>query len=99
MMKRIGLWSMRVLVAFAAISLAAYAIDWTVYRLRGSPHSTVAVSQFLVIPLKGQKTEYDYLGTADVPCAVALFPHGGQDPCWHLKRNPNQWENAGSPAY
>ena len=99
MMKRIGLWSMRVLVAFAAISLAAYAIDWTVYRLRGSPHSTVAVSQFLVIPLKGQKTEYDYLGTGDVPCAVALFPHGGQDPCWHLRRNPNQWENTGSPAY
>ncbi|MGA2206240.1 MAG: hypothetical protein ABSG10_05875 [Terracidiphilus sp.] len=99
MMKRIGLWSMRMLVAFAAISLAAYAIDWTVYKLRGSPHSTVAVSQFLVIPLKGQKTEYDYLGTADVPCAVALFPHGGQDPCWHLMRNPNQWENAGSPAY
>jgi hypothetical protein len=45
------------------------------------------------VPLKGQKEEYDYLGTADVPCSRSLFPQGGNDPCWHLRRNPNQWEN------
>lgn len=89
----------RMLVAFAAVSLAAFAIDWTVYKLRGSPHSTVAVSQFMVIPLKGGNTEYDFLGTVNVPCAVALFPHGGQDPCWHLRRNPNRWVNVGAPSY
>jgi len=99
MMRWLGRWFLRVLVTFAAISLAAYAVDWTVYKLRGSPHSTVTVSRFMVIPLKDQKTEYDYLGAADVPCAVALFPHGGQDPCWHLRRNPNQWENVGTPSY
>ncbi len=98
-MRWLGRWFLRVLVAFAAISLAAYAVDWTVYKLRGSPHSTVTVSRIMVIPLKGQKTEYDYLGTADVPCAVALFPHGGQDPCWHLRRNANQSEKVGTPAY
>jgi hypothetical protein len=99
MMRWLGRWLLRVLVAVAAISLVAYAADWAVYHLRGSPQSTVAVSRFMVIPLKGQKTEYDFLGTASVSCVVALFPHGGEDPCWHLKRNPNQWENAGTPAY
>jgi len=99
MMRSLGRWLLRVLTAIAVVFLAAFAVDFAVYKLRGSPHSTVAVSRFLAIPLKGQKTEYDYLGAADVPCAVALFPHRGQDPCWLLKRNPNQWENAGAPAY
>jgi hypothetical protein len=99
MMRWLGRWLLRVLVAFAAISLAAFAIDFTVYKLRGSPHSTVAVNQFMSVPLKGQATELDYLGTVDVPCAVALFPQGGQDPCWYLKRNANQWDKVGAPAY
>lgn len=99
MMRWLGLWLLRALVAVAAISLVAYATDWLVYHFRGSPQGTVAVSQFMVIPLKAQKTEYDYLGTTNVSCAVALFPHGGEDPCWHLRRNPNQWENTGTPAY
>jgi hypothetical protein len=98
-MRWLGRWLMRVLLAVAIVSLAAYAIDFAVYKLRGSPQSSVPVSRFMSIPLKGQKTEDDYLGTADVACAVALFPHGGQDPCWHLRRNPNQWENVGTPAY
>jgi hypothetical protein len=98
-MRWLGRWLMRVLLAVAIVSLAAYAIDFAVYKLRGSPQSSVSVSRFMSIPLKGQKTEDDYLGTADVACAVALFPHGGQDPCWHLRRNPNQWENVGTPAY
>jgi hypothetical protein len=98
-MRRIGVWLLRGLIGFAAFSLVAFAVDWTVFALRGSPHSTVAVSRFMIVPLKGQKTEYDYLGTANVSCAVALFPQDGQDPCWHLKRNPNQWENVGTPQY
>jgi hypothetical protein len=92
MMRWLGQWALRLLVAIAVLSLAAFAVDWTVYKLRGSPHSMVAVSQFLQVPLKDGKTEDDYLGTVNVPCAVALFPQGGQDPCWNLRRNPNQWE-------
>jgi len=59
-------------------------------QLRGSPSSTVTVNRFLSVPLKGNKIEYDYLGTADVACSVSLFPQGGQSPCWRLRRNPNQ---------
>ena len=99
MMRWLCKWLLRVLVAVAVITLVGYVIDWMVYHARGSPQSTVSVSRFMVIPLKGQKTEYDFLDTANVPCAVALFPHGSEDPCWHLRRNPNQWVNAGTPAY
>ena len=99
MMRWLGLWLLRLILLLSVVSLASYVVDWTVYKLRGSPHSTVAVSQFMVVPLKGGKTEYDYLGTANVPCAQALFPHGGQDPCWSLRRNPNHWQNVATPAY
>lgn len=99
MMRSFCRWLLRALVAVAVISLVAYVVDWTAYHLRGSPQSTVSVSRFMTVPLKDQKTEYDFLDTSNVPCAVALFPHAGEDPCWHLRRNPNQWVNAGAPAY
>ena len=93
MFRWIGGWLVRAFLALAAATLVAYAGDSIVYALRGSPSATVTVDRFMGIPLKGQKTEYDYLGKVQEPCAVALFPHKGQDPCWHLRRNPNQWEN------
>jgi hypothetical protein len=96
MMRSLGKWLLRVVFAIAAIALIAFAVDFAVYKLRGSPHSTVTVNQFLSVPLKGQKTEYDYLGSTDVSCAVALFPQGGQQPCWYLRRHPDQWDAVGS---
>jgi len=99
MMRWLGRWLLRVLIAFAAVTLAAFLLDWAVYHFRGSPESVVIVNRFLSVPLKGQKTEFDFLGTANVPCVVALFPHGGMAPCWYLQLHPNQWDNAGAPAY
>lgn len=93
MMRCLGRWFFRLFLAVAVVSLIAYGVDSAVYTVRGSPKATVAVSRFMGIPLKGNKEEYDYLNTVQTPCAVALFPHGGLDPCWHLRRNPNQWEN------
>ena len=51
-MRRLGRWALRVLLAIAVISLATFVVDLAVFKLRGSPHSTVAVSQFMEIPLK-----------------------------------------------
>lgn len=93
MFRLFGRWLVRAFLALAVATLAAYAIDSIVYVLRGSPSSTVTVNRFMGIPLKGQKEEYDYLGSAPEPCAVALFPHSGEDPCWKLRRFPNQWDN------
>lgn len=99
MIRAIVRWIFALLVLFAAVSLVAFVLDWAVFKLRGSPQSTVAVSQYMEVGLKGGKTEYDYLGTSNVPCAVALFPHARMDPCWHLRRNPTQWVNAGASSF
>lgn len=83
----------RGLVVVVVGFVALYAGDWAIYRLRGQPSGTVTVNQYQTIPLKGQKIEYDYLGTADVSCSFSLFPQGGLSPCWRLRRNPNQTVN------
>lgn len=83
-------WTRRIVLTLVVAFVGLYVGDWAVYKLRGSPQSRVRVSQTLVVPLKGNKQEYDYLGTADVPCSVSIFSQGGEDPCWQLRRNQNQ---------
>ncbi len=83
-------WLLRITVVLMAGFVAVYGGDWAIFRLRGSPTSKVTVNRFLSVPLKGNKIEYDYLGSADVPCSMSLFPQAGQSPCWQLRRNPNQ---------
>jgi hypothetical protein len=83
-------WLQRLVVVLVVAFVAVYGGDWAIFKLRGSPHSKVTVNRFLSIPLKGNKQEFDYLGTSDVPCSVSLFPQAGQSACWQLRRNPNQ---------
>jgi hypothetical protein len=77
-------------VALVAAFVVLYCGDWAVYKLRGSPQGSVTVNRTLSIPLKGNKTEVDYLGTSDEPCSVSLFSQGGASACWQLRRNRNQ---------
>jgi hypothetical protein len=83
-------WVRRSFIVVAVALVATYAGDWALYKLRGSPQSKVTVNRFLTVPLKGNKQEFDYLGSSDVPCSVSLFEQAGQSPCWKLRRNPNQ---------
>jgi hypothetical protein len=86
-MKRWLIWVVLVLVAgFVAV----YAGDWAVFKLRGSPSAKVTVNSSVTIPLKGNKQEFDYLGSSDISCSRSLFSQAGQSPCWQLRRNPNQ---------
>jgi hypothetical protein len=93
MMRWLLRWLWRAVIVLAAVFVAVYAGDWAVYKLRGSPQSTVTVNRYVTIPLKGNKQEFDYLGTGDVPCSRSLFPQAGLDPCWQLRRHPNQGTN------
>jgi hypothetical protein len=83
-------WVRRIVVVLVAAFVALYFGDWAVYKMRGSPQGSVKVSQTVVVPLKGNKSEYDYLGSSDVPCSVSIFSQGGESPCWELRRNQNQ---------
>jgi len=86
-------WLRRIVVALVAVFVVLYGGDWALYKMRGSPQGRVTVSRTMVVPLKGNKSEYDYLGTGDVPCAVSLFSQDGESPCWQLRRNHNQNTN------
>jgi hypothetical protein len=83
-------WLGRVGLMLVAAFVVLYLADWAIYKFSGSPQGSVKVSRTLVVPLKGNKQEYDYLGTSDVPCSVSLFSQGGESPCWWLQRHPNQ---------
>ncbi|MGB6974324.1 MAG: hypothetical protein WBD67_06545 [Terracidiphilus sp.] len=83
-------WLRRILIAAATLFIALYFGDWAVYRMRGSPTQGVNVNQFVNIPLKGSKTEYDYLGDSNLRCAVSLFPQDGLNPCWQVRRSAKQ---------
>ena len=85
---------------YLAITLAIlYALDIGVFqarRLRGTGMGTVAVDQYLSTPLKGNKAEYDYLGTANQNCSRTLFPQyaasNWNPPCWWLERHRVRWQ-------
>lgn len=77
-----------ILLAAAVASLAIFGGDWALFTLRHRPQGSVRVEHYLVVPLKGRKTEFDDEGERDVPCARALFPQGAWSPCWYLRRHP-----------
>jgi hypothetical protein len=79
----------RILQVVLATLVVLYVGDWAVMRVTGS--SSVQVKQFLRTPLKGQKEEFDYMGTVDQACVRSLFPHSSESPCWWLARHKIQW--------
>lgn len=83
-------WIRRIVIALVAGFVLLYGGDWALYKLRGSPQGSVTVNRTLSVPLKGNKTEVDYLGTSSEPCSVSLFSQGGESACWQLRRNRNQ---------
>ncbi len=86
----LGRWVLRGGLVLVVLFAVAYLGDMVVYRLRGSPQSSVTVHRYLTVPLKGNKKEFDYQGTLDAPCSVSIFPQGNESACWQLRRNPNQ---------
>ena len=89
MIRWLFVWMLRIVAVVAVLFAIVYTGDWAIYRLRGSPQSKVTVNKFVSIPQKARKTEIDFLGTFDAPCAVALFDQGGESACWQLRRNPD----------
>jgi len=76
-----------------------YAVDWTVFearRVRGTAMGSVAVEHYLQTALKGNKAEYDYMGTTEQSCSRSLFPQYAASqwttPCWWLVRHKAQWQ-------
>lgn len=91
-MRRFG----TILQILLASLIALYAGDWAVFHLRasrGTATQSIQVDEFLSTPLKGNKAEYDYMGTQPETCSRTLFPQGGDPPCWWLKRHTSHWQS------
>ena len=94
-MKRILAFLEQAVKILLIAAVVVWLADWALFRVkltRAKAFDTVVVEQFLGTALKGNKTEYDYVGKAPVNCARSLFPHGGASPCWWLRRHTTQWE-------
>jgi hypothetical protein len=94
MAKFLGLL-VRLVVVLAVVTGLLYIGDWLVQRTRvahGTAYGVVQVHQFLATPLKGNKVEYDLMGTVPVTCSRSIFPQQGNPACWWLERHSSQWE-------
>ena len=90
-----GKYLVRSLVGLSVLLALVYLGDWIVLRSRiahGTAFRTVEVNQFLATPLKGNKVEYDLMGTAPVICSRSIFPQQGNPACWWLEKHNAQWE-------
>jgi hypothetical protein len=83
-------WPRIIGVGLVAFALISFALDWSVFKLTGSPRSKYTVSHFVSAPLKNNKEEIDYIGSEDVPCSLSIYPQDGFVPCWYLRRHTNQ---------
>jgi hypothetical protein len=93
-----GKWTGRLLrtvgVLIGLVALV-YVGDWVNMQVRvsrGTAFGSVEVNQFLATPLKGNKVEYDLMGTVQQTCSRSVFPQQGNEACWWLERHKSQWE-------
>jgi hypothetical protein len=85
----------QLVVVLGALVVLLYAADALVLHVRvsrGTAYGVVQVNQFLATPLKGNKVEYDLMGTVPTKCSRSIFPQMGNPACWWLKRHTAQWE-------
>lgn len=85
--------TVRSAIAILLIALAAYPLDFAVWRIRvafGGGMDQVEVTQLTSAALKGNKTEFYYDGRQTVDCSRSLFPQGGVEACWWQRRHPQQ---------
>lgn len=80
-------WARRVVIALIMVQVAVYLADWGLWALRGQPQASVQVEVMLVVPLKGQKQEFDAQGKQAMHCSQSLYGQGGLSSCWWLRRN------------
>lgn len=85
------------LLCLLAAALVVWFVDWAVWRVRvhyGGGYDTIQVDQILLTPLKNHRMKADEQSTTDQRCTRSLFPHGGNDPCWWLRRHATEFQSA-----
>ena len=85
---------MAIVVLLVGIMILAFAVDLGFFRLRVTahrdPYGSVVVSHYYAVAQKSGKTQFIFDPPGPETCVNALFPHSGMQPCWYLKRHPEQ---------
>jgi hypothetical protein len=85
----------QLVIVLVGLFAALYVGDRIALQVRiahGTAYRVVDVNQFLATPLKGNKTEYDLMGTVQETCSRSIFPQKGNPACWWLERHKSQWQ-------
>jgi len=91
----------RILVGTVVVALGtaalAFGVDFGLFRLRVAanrdPYGSVVVRHSYAVLQKNGKTQFIFDPPAPETCVNALFPHAGMQPCWYLRRYPEQRTN------
>ena len=94
---RIRRFLLGLVLFFLGITVLAFAVDFVVFRLRvltsRDPYGSVVVSHYYAVLQKNGKTQFIFDPPAAQNCVNALFPHSEMQPCWYLRRHPEQRTN------
>jgi hypothetical protein len=91
---RIRRFFLGIAVFLIGLSILAFAVDLGLFRLRvlshRDPYGSVIVSHYYAVSQKSGKTQFIFDPPAPETCVNSLFPHSDLQPCWYLKRHPEQ---------
>jgi hypothetical protein len=88
----------RRLIELTILLLAVlYAADYASVRLRippgRNPFAVVTVQRSYSVMKKDGKPDFYFDPPQNQTCVRSLFPHLGYEPCWYLRKHPNQQIN------
>jgi len=83
-----------VLLITAGVAVLTFLVDLGLFRLRVAtnrePYGSVVVRHYYAVVQKNGKTQFLFDPPAPETCVNALLPHFGMQPCWYLRRHPDQ---------
>ncbi|MGH9734087.1 MAG: hypothetical protein ACRD8A_05815 [Candidatus Acidiferrales bacterium] len=95
-MKRIFQFALRGLFAVVVLIVLLWIADWISFQHRLSKHiaddplQKMRIQPTYAIPHKDGRVEYVFGEPQDVMCARSIFPHGGDPPCWYLRKTASK---------
>lgn len=85
---------LRTVMGMLALAAVSFGLDYAVFRIRAATnhgaYGSVVVTHYDAVLLKNAKTEFIFDPPGPERCVNALFPHAGMQPCWYLRRHPEQ---------
>jgi hypothetical protein len=86
-----------VMLSMLGTVFVTFGVDFGLLRLRVAlnrePYGSVVVSHYYAVQQKNGKTQFIFDPPAAQTCVNALYPHAGMQPCWYLRRHPEQRTN------